>query len=91
MRHCLVMADKVAKLPSLVNNLINKQGVTLFSYLLFYSPLLFLFSISDLPAELRRLRRQDGAVTRSGRRKDQGKEYHDCKLYSLHVHLPFKG
>src|SRR3990167_6648726 len=30
MRHCLVMADKVAKLPSLVNNLITNQGVTLF-------------------------------------------------------------
>ncbi len=32
MRHCLVMADKVAKLPSLVNNLITNQGVTLFIY-----------------------------------------------------------
>ena len=29
MRHCLVMADKVTKLHSLVNNLITNQGVTL--------------------------------------------------------------
>lgn len=30
MRHCLVMADKGAKLPSLVNNLIANQGVSPF-------------------------------------------------------------
>jgi len=28
MRHCLVMADKVVKLPFIVNNLITNQGVT---------------------------------------------------------------
>ncbi len=28
MRHCLVMVDNVAKLPSLVNKLITNQGVT---------------------------------------------------------------
>ena len=40
MRHCLVMADKVAKLPSLVNNLITNQGVTLFSSF-YFLPLFF--------------------------------------------------
>ena len=43
MRHCLVMADKVAKLPSLVNNLITNQGVTLFT------PYLLLFTLFTTP------------------------------------------
>ena len=30
MRHCLVMADKVTKLPFIVNNIITNQGVTPF-------------------------------------------------------------
>ena len=33
MRHCLVMADKVVKLPFIVNKLITIQGVTSFSIL----------------------------------------------------------
>ncbi len=30
MRHCLAMADKMVKLPSVVNSLITDQGVTPF-------------------------------------------------------------